>query len=195
MNNILLGAYGNLERDAHEHADAHEHIDSELDKVISALIRENKSSSRIREAFDRFDTDGSGELDLDEFIQAYKQLKPDITESQLVTMFAEADLDDSGTLDFDEFNQLVSMDQADVLGKLGMQNRDDRGLIQVEPSTEEFFGEELRQAAAGSEGFLISQTQHLSMELYESRIASLQRFVAMTVMFHQVSIELFNGFK
>jgi Ca2+-binding EF-hand superfamily protein len=120
MNNILLGAYGNLERDAHEH------VDSELDKVISALIRENKSSCRIREAFDRFDTDGSGELDLDEFIQAYKQLKPDITESQLVTMFAEADLDDSGTLDFDEFNQLVSMDQADVLGKLGMQNRDDQ---------------------------------------------------------------------
>ena len=87
------------------------------------------------------------------------------------------------------------MNQADVLGKLGMQNRDDRGLIQVEPSTEEFFGEELRQAAAGSEGFLISQTQHLSMELYESRIASLQRFVAMTVMFHQVSIGLYYGFK
>ena len=51
MNNILLGAYGNLERDAHEH------VDSELDKVISALIRENKSSCRIREAFDRFDTE------------------------------------------------------------------------------------------------------------------------------------------
>jgi hypothetical protein len=49
-------------------------------------------------------------------------------------MFAEADLDDSGTLDFDEFNQLVSMDQADVRGKLGMQNHDNRGLIQVEPS-------------------------------------------------------------
>jgi Ca2+-binding EF-hand superfamily protein len=82
MNNISLGAYGNLKHDAHENADAQEHVDSELDKVISALIRENKTSSRIREAFDRFDTDGSGELDLDEFIQAYKQLKPDVTESR-----------------------------------------------------------------------------------------------------------------
>merc|ERR1712153_111284 len=32
----------------------------------------------------------------------------------------------------------------------------------------------------------MSQSQHFSMELYESRIASLQRFVAMTVMFHQM---------
>jgi hypothetical protein len=54
---------------------------------------------------------------------------------------------------------------------------------------ESFFGEELRKnAPEGVGAFLMSQSQTLSMELYESRIASMQRFVAMTVMFHQVSL-------
>ena len=40
----------------------------------------------------------------------------------------------------------------------------------------------------------MSQSQHFSMELYESRIASLQRFVAMTVMFHQMGMRVQNFF-
>merc|ERR1712226_494393 len=34
--------------------------------------------------------------------------------------------------------------------------------------------------------FMLARKQHLAQELYETRIASLQRFVAMTVMFHQM---------
>jgi hypothetical protein len=34
--------------------------------------------------------------------------------------------------------------------------------------------------------FMLARSQHFSQELYETRIASLQRFVAMTVMFHQM---------
>ena len=54
------------------------------------------------------------------------------------------------------------------------------------PSEERYFGEELRKTAPKGVGaFMMSQSQHLAMELYESRVASMQRFVAMTVMFHQ----------
>jgi len=75
----------------------------------------------------------------------------------------------------------------DVLGKLSVTNRDDRGLLQVKPSEERYFGEILRKSAPKEIGaFVMSQSQHLSMELYESRVASMQRFVAMTVMFHQM---------
>ncbi|EJK64084.1 hypothetical protein THAOC_15216 [Thalassiosira oceanica] len=82
---------------------------------------------------------------------------------------------------------MVKIPDVDVLGKLGVQNRNERGLVSVMPSTERYFGEELRRTAPKGVGaFLMSQSQQLAMELYESRIASMQRFVAMTVMFHQM---------
>ena len=87
------------------------------------------------------------------------------------------------------------MPQVDVLGKLSVSNRDDRGLVECMPSTERYFGEELRKTAAeGTGAFLMSQSQHLAMELYESRVASVQRFVAMTVMFHQMGTRVQSFF-
>ena len=74
------------------------------------------------------------------------------------------------------------MPQVDVLGKLSLSNRDSRGLVHVMPSEERYFGEELRKTAPKGVGaFVMSQSQHLAMELYESRVASMQRFVAITV--------------
>ena len=61
---------------------------------------------------------------------------------------------------------MVKIPDVDVLGKLGVQNRDERGLIQVMPSTERYFGEELRKTAPKGVGaFLMSQSQQLSMEV------------------------------
>ena len=169
------------------------HTNKELGRVINAMIRENRSLDRVREIFDRFDEDGSGKLDLKEFIEAYKQLKPNVVDSQLEAIFNEADLDGGGTIDFDEFSNMANLPYSEILGKADVQNRDERGLVQVEPSTESYFGEELRKNSPDGVGaFLISPTQRLSMELYESRIASMQRFVAMTVMFHQVSVGFFT---
>jgi hypothetical protein len=74
-----------------------------------------------------------------------------------------------------------------LLADLGTKNRDSRGLVQVQASKEKYFGEEIRKhATPGVDSMAMSQSQNFSMELYESRIASLQRFVAMTVMFHQM---------
>jgi hypothetical protein len=120
---------------------------------------------------------------------ANSKLYPNVIDDQLDAIFQEADLDGGGTLDFDEFSMIAKIPEVEVLGKLGVQNRDERGLLHVEQSMEAFFGEELRKnAPKGVGAFLMSQSQNLSMELYESRIASMQRFVSMTVMFHQVSL-------
>ena len=82
---------------------------------------------------------------------------------------------------------MSKMPNVEVLGKLSVINRDERGLLQVMPSEETYFGEELEKSAPKGVGsFLMSESQHLSMQLYESRVASMQRFVAMTVMFHQI---------
>ena len=83
------------------------------------------------------------------------------------------------------------MPNTEVLAKLGVKNRDDRGLVQVQASEEKYFGEELLKTSPKGFGqFAMSQTQHLVQELYESRIASMQRFVAMTVMFHQMGMRV-----
>ncbi len=101
--------------------------------------------------------------------------------------------------------------------------RDSRGLIQVQPSREMFFGESLLErhhkvtnananarASLGTSntrgndndnrssnrvttstadisfGIGATKSQTFAQELYEPRVASLQRFVSMTVMFHQM---------
>ena len=68
-----------------------------------------------------------------------------------------------------------------------------RSLLQVEASSELYFGEQLRGEAERSVGLLsIEQSQHFSMELYEGRIASMQRFVAMCVIFHEMGKRVEN---
>mmetsp|Transcript_19464 Transcript_19464/g.42317 ORF Transcript_19464/g.42317 Transcript_19464/m.42317 type:complete len:184 (-) Transcript_19464:341-892(-) len=94
-----------------------------------------------------------------------------------------------------QFIKMTKLPQVDVLGKLSVANRDARGLVQVMPSTEKYFGEELKNSAPKGVGvFTMAQSQRLSMELYESRMASMQRFVAMTVMFHQMGMRVESFF-
>ena len=60
-------------------------------------------------------------------------------------------------------------------------------MLLVEPSGEEYFGEAIRRSAPSRlKPFTLVESQDLSMQLYESRVASLQRFVSMTVLFHQL---------
>lgn len=182
-----LSLYGNLNQKAHKNLDSASHVNVTIGKVVNDMMRDSRSLDQIRVTFHQFDKDGSGELDLEEFMAAYKLLRPNVTDDQLKAMFEEADLDKGGTLDFEEFRIIASMPEIDVLRKIGIENRDERGILQVEPSKESYFGEDLSNLSPPGVGaFLMSQSQNLSMELYESRIASMQRFVAMTVMFHQV---------
>jgi hypothetical protein len=100
------------------------------------------------------------------------------------------DGDGSGRMDYDEFLKMLSISDLQSGIKLPPSNHDDRGIIQIEASSERYFGETLRKINAGKSendvDFMLARSQHFSQELYETRIASLQRFVAMTVMFHQM---------
>ena len=106
----------------------------------------------------------------------------------LVVVFVTADLDGDGTLSFEEFRRAANMTGVDVLRTLAQANqRDDRGILQVEACQEEYFGADMRANATSEvNNFAQSQSQHFAQELYESRIASMQRFVSYTVMFHQM---------
>ena len=64
----------------------------------------------IREAFDRFDTDGSGKLEKGELLNVLGELDLDVTDADFVAyakaLMEDYDADGNGELDFDEFKKL-----------------------------------------------------------------------------------------
>lgn len=158
-----------------------------LDQVIEEAIREKKFSNKARKLFAAFDIDRNGILQEDEFVEGAMKLKTDMSENELRTLFRLYDNEGDG-VDYREFQALVQDSKLDADLQLPASNRDERGVIQIEPSNEKYFGEIIRNlnTGAGDLDFRAARIQHFAQELYESRIASLQRFVAMTVMFHQM---------
>jgi hypothetical protein len=153
-------------------------------------IDERKWSDQARKLFYALDLDGNGFLSEEEFIEGSYRLKTLLSDEELRAMFKLVDGDGSGHLDYDEFLKMLSISDLQSGIKLPPSNHDDRGIIQIDTSKEKYFGETLRKVNAGKSendvDFMLARSQHFSQELYETRIASLQRFVSMTVMFHQM---------
>ena len=158
------------------------------EKVLEGMIKEHQDTQQVRQIFNRIDKDGSGLIDLEEFVEAFGELRVGMSREDIVKIFKEADVDESGELDYSEFSTIVGLPEVDVLRKMQQSGqRDDRGILQVNPSAEPYFGSDLvAKSTSKLSSFAKGQSQHFAMELYESRIASLQRFIAMCVMFHQM---------
>ena len=67
----------------------------------------------IKEAFDLFDSDKSGEIDTDELKQALKNLGIDAKNQTLANMMADLDKDNSGKIDFAEFIDMMTAKMSD----------------------------------------------------------------------------------
>lgn len=165
-----------------------------VDSIVAAAIEERKWSDRMRNLFQAIDLDNDGLLSEEEFIHGWDRLHAGkFTKDELRHIFNLADSEGSGNLDYAAFHKLLleSSDFATGVIKIPPFHRDSRGLIQIEPSREKYFGELLRKYNSGrntekSLDFSLSRSQNHAMQLYESRIGSLQRFVSMIVMFHQM---------
>jgi len=57
----------------------------------------------MRETFDKFDRNGSGELNLEEYKKAWKFLGKEGTDDDITTAFTGVDIDNSGFIEWDEF--------------------------------------------------------------------------------------------
>jgi hypothetical protein len=105
----------------------------------------------------------------------------------------------------------MTMSRIQIEESLQPSIRDENGLIQVQASQESFFGQNLMKrtkrrgaSRSGSDAINGEEEEYLAigatkchnfaMQLYESRIGSLQRFVSMTVMFHQMGFRVQNFF-
>ena len=67
----------------------------------------------IREAFDLFDTDHSGEIDVAELKQALMNLGIDTKNQTLQNMLADIDKNGNGNIDFDEFIDIMTAKMSD----------------------------------------------------------------------------------
>ena len=72
----------------------------------SGLTEEQKQE--IREAFDLFDTDGSGTIDAKELKVAMRALGFEPKKEEIKKMISDIDKDGSGTIDFEEFLQMMT---------------------------------------------------------------------------------------
>jgi len=93
--------------------DAKEAIDA-IDRRRFVARAKGTYADRLRLAFSKSDSDSSGELGIDEFVDAVMRVgasppgqKP-MSKDQVERLFAAADTDSSGTLDFNEFLELCA---------------------------------------------------------------------------------------
>lgn len=75
-------------------------------KSKTGLTDEQKQE--IREAFDLFDTDGSGTIDAKELKVAMRALGFEPKKEEIKKMIADIDKDGSGTIDFEEFLSMMT---------------------------------------------------------------------------------------
>lgn len=191
------------------------HHDDRFGETVEKMIREKHDHKRLKTIFDLIDADRNGTLDEEEFADAYLKFDSKLTVEDIKKLFHEIDVDKSGFIgkmlpfrwlaivsspcshicisqieDFDEFVAAAALPQSQILRKLDTRNRSCTGLFDAQSSEETYFGQTTRKQADRLGDLSLSESQLLSMELYEGRIASMQRFVAMTVMFHEMGMRV-----
>jgi hypothetical protein len=174
-----------------------------LEKHLAREIRERNWSNRARKIFQVLDLDRDGFIGEEEFIEGIQQLKAGFSPEQARQLFLLAETNSSEHMNYDKFLNLLEISDLDSCVKLPPSIRNAQGIIQIEPSQERYFGETLRKynKASSDDGrikeeveFRLAKSQDFSQELYETRIASIQRFVAMVVLFHQMGMRVRDFF-
>lgn len=192
------------------------HQDDRFGETVEKMIREKHDHKRLKKIFDLIDVDRNGTLDEDKFADAYLKFDSKLTVEDIKKLFHEIDVDKSGFIgktspfrwlsvvsspcshifvisqieDSDEFVAAAALPQSQILRKLDTRNRSSKGMFDAQSSEETYFGQTTRKQANRVGDLSLSESQLLSMELYEGRIASMQRFVAMTVMFREMGMRV-----
>merc|ERR1711907_448200 len=86
----------------------------QLDKMGAGDLTVQQKQE-IKEAFDLFDTDGSGSIDANELKTAMRALGFAPKKEEISKMLSDLDTDGNGTVEYEEFEGLMA-------GKMGKQN-------------------------------------------------------------------------
>merc|ERR1719367_680846 len=77
----------------------------DMDKLLTA---------EFKEAFDEFDTDGSGTISPEELLGVMRAMGQNPTEDELLNLVLEVDVDGNGTIDFPEFLNMMKKKAREV---------------------------------------------------------------------------------
>ena len=80
-------------------------------KTRAQLSEEQRTE--VKEAFDLFDTDGSGTIDQKELKVAMRALGFEPKKDEIMKMIKDADQDNSGVIDFPEFLDMMTQRMGD----------------------------------------------------------------------------------
>lgn len=190
---------------ANHRSEIHEALEGEdvtVDDIVEEVVQERKWDQKTKNLFQAIDINGNGALSLKDFTAGANKLNESLSEEEAADFFERAVDKETGVMAYGQFVKL--MQSPDFVGKVKAppSHKNERGIIQIEVSDERYFGETMRKLnRAGRHAlnddldFLLAKTQRFGQELYETRIASLQRFVAMTIMFHQMGYRVERFFR
>ena len=82
-------------------------ITTKQERTGEVDVNDPAFAEKLRQIFDRYDDDGSGEIDAEELGQIFEALGQPMEHDALMSLVAEIDVDGSGLIDFDEFLQMV----------------------------------------------------------------------------------------
>ena len=86
-----------------------EHDENQIeDEEMKDVVLTENQMNEIRDAFNQFDADGSGSIDVDELKTAMEALGFKPKKKEVIAMIAEVDEDGSGTIDFEEFVKMMA---------------------------------------------------------------------------------------
>ena len=175
----LHGEYGNLQNRSNKKNLSK--MSSPVDKFnfVNNALKETGGDpdATLRRKFASIDAGNSGEIDFEEFKEAYASMGGFLEPEELEKIFKDGDVDGSGTLDFDEFRDIIRMDRVSALTKLGQASPGElHGLVQLDPSEEDYFGQhpeglgELKKRRASGkhdrdDDFAFVSSQNLSMHM------------------------------
>eukprot|EP00092_Neocalanus_flemingeri_P045719 GFUD01051231.1.p1 GENE.GFUD01051231.1~~GFUD01051231.1.p1 ORF type:complete len:146 (+),score=68.28 GFUD01051231.1:51-488(+) len=71
-------------------------------------------NAEFKEAFDEFDTDGSGAISSKELLGVMRAMGQNPTEDELLNLVMEVDMDGNGTIEFDEFLDMMKKKASEV---------------------------------------------------------------------------------
>jgi len=80
-------------------------------RVSMALHKQGCGEDAIKNAFDAFDVDGSGQLSADELLKTCEMLGIQIDAAEIMQMVAIADEDDNDEISYEEFRKAVGADR------------------------------------------------------------------------------------
>lgn len=163
--------------------------------IVDAMQAEEVEIAQLCKIFSDFDVHETGKLGIDAFCEAYETIDDSLPIEEVRMLFEESDFDGTGSIDFGEFLRLTTTPQLKLQAMKQKDIRDSVGLVQIEPTSGPFFDDDLYQKnIPGVSKIALAKSETLSMELYEARIASLQRFVSMAVLFHQLAFRVQSFF-